>query len=110
MTVNTISLDNIDNISLIKKIVCAREHVLNYGLFPFHPQDRGFNRLYGLVLQALEDANLYAKVKLFLDLWLTDMPGEAVQTFFDLESSALKQHLAKQVCSITLIGNADQTG
>ena len=89
-------------------ISCARRHLFDTEDLCGPPPDRGFSRVYGLVLQAIQDANLQDKVDLLFDFWGAATPDEAAgQTCIDLASSAWKQNFAKRVRGIALAYNAD---
>jgi hypothetical protein len=70
-------------------------------------EDDGANRVYDLVLQALQRAEVHDKVELRFEFWITVYPGGEDVSFLDLDSRSWKDCIAKQVRYVGVLGKID---
>ncbi|EDU41592.1 predicted protein [Pyrenophora tritici-repentis Pt-1C-BFP] len=96
-----------EDLSPNRAITCALKQLFGDDDIPFHSHTRGYDRVYELVMQTLEEANIHDKMDLLFDFWGTDTPAGMKKPFFDIASPAWNQHFANQVRAISLTDNAN---
>jgi hypothetical protein len=94
-------------------INCGRKQMFKKDIQDYdkHNRDRhgddGANRVYYLVLQALERAKVHDKIELRFEFWNTSYDGGEDITFLDLDSKPWKDHVSKLTRYVGVLGQVD---
>jgi hypothetical protein len=71
--------------------------------------DSGVNRVYDLVLQTLQEADLHDRIGLGFQFWNAEYSNDDRITFFDLDSAVWKKHFSKRVRQVSVCGQVSYT-
>ncbi|CAN9434095.1 unnamed protein product [Alternaria alternata] len=90
-------------------IRCGRTHILSKKARQERRptrrrEDSGVNRVYDLVLQTLQDANLHERTGLGFEFWNAEYSNDDRITFFDLDSADWKKYFLKRVRQVSVCG------
>ena len=66
--------------------------------------DSGVNRVYDLVLQTLQEADLHDRIGLGFQFWNAEYSNDDRITFFDLDSANWKKYFSKRVRQVSVCG------